>query len=185
VRASGKAETSVEYFDKSIALLEPLVKHDPRLATERRFLRNAHLGRALALVELARHADAVKDWDRALELNSVPGDEPELRASRAQSLARAGGHVNAVAEANALAAAKEVTGDTLYDLACVCALASTAVKDNAQLQDQYAARAVELLRQAVAKGYKDIDHLKKDDDLKPLRQREDFRKLMEELEEKK
>ncbi len=47
------------------------------------------------------------------------------------------------------------------------------------------ARAVELLRQAVAKGYKDIEHLKKDDDLKPLREREDYKKLVKDLEEKK
>ncbi len=40
------------------------------------------------------------------------------------------------------------------------------------------------LKQAVAKGYKDIEHLKKDDDLKALRQREDFQKLLAELEEK-
>jgi hypothetical protein len=52
-----------------------------------------------------------------------------------------------------------------------------------KLFDRYAARSVELLRQAVAKGYKDIDHLKKDDDLKALRGREDYKKLLKELEE--
>ncbi len=49
----------------------------------------------------------------------------------------------------------------------------------------YAAEAMKMLRDAVAKGYKDIDHLKKDDDLKALLEREDFRKLVKELEEKK
>ncbi len=53
--------------------------------------------------------------------------------------------------------------------------------DDAQVE-QYAARAVELLRQAVAKGYKDVGHLKKDPDLDAQRQREDFKKLLRELE---
>lgn len=59
----------------------------------------------------------------------------------------------AVAEADAVAGVKDVTGRSLYDLACVCSVACAAVKDDAKLQGQYAARAVELLRQAVAKGY--------------------------------
>jgi hypothetical protein len=33
----------------------------------------------------------------------------------------------------------------------------------------------------VSKGYKDVPHLKKDTDLDPLRQREDFQKLLAEL----
>jgi hypothetical protein len=41
---------------------------------------------------------------------------------------------------------------------------------------------VEALRQAVAKGYKDAAHLKKDPDLDPLRGRGDFQKLLAEVE---
>jgi hypothetical protein len=41
---------------------------------------------------------------------------------------------------------------------------------------------MELLRQAVAKGWKNAEHMKQDDDLKALREREDFKKLMAELE---
>ena len=99
---------------------------------------------------------------------------PASAAIARRSLARAGEHAKAVAEANALAEAKDVDGGMLYNLACVCALAATAVRDDAKLQDQYAARAVELLRQAVAKGYKEAAHMKKDKDLDALRDREDF-----------
>jgi hypothetical protein len=49
----------------------------------------------------------------------------------------------------------------------------------------YADEAMKMLQGAVATGFKDIEHLKKDDDLKPLREREDFKKLVKELEEKK
>ena len=37
------------------------------------------------------------------------------------------------------------------------------------------------LRKAVAAGYKNVDHMKKDTDLDPLRSREDFKKLLAEL----
>jgi hypothetical protein len=43
---------------------------------------------------------------------------------------------------------------------------------------------MKLLRDAVSKGYKDAAHVKKDTDLDPLRQREDFKKLITELEGK-
>jgi hypothetical protein len=50
------------------------------------------------------------------------------------------------------------------------------------LAKSYAARALDLLRQAVARGYKDAALMKKDPDLDPLRQRDDYRKLLAEVE---
>src|SRR5262249_35442352 len=180
LRDHGQVEASLAWYAKALALLEPLVQQEPRLAMEPLFLPNAHGGRAEAMDKLGRHADAGKDWDRALALNAAPANELVFRRSRALSLARAGDHARAVAEANALAEAKGATGNTLYDLACVCALAAAAVQDDAKLQDQYAARAVELLRQAVARGYKDAAPLKKDTDLDALRGREGFKRLVAE-----
>jgi tetratricopeptide (TPR) repeat protein len=49
----------------------------------------------------------------------------------------------------------------------------------------YGDAAMKLLREAVSKGYTDVAHMKKDADLWPLRQREDFRKLVAELEGKR
>jgi hypothetical protein len=51
-------------------------------------------------------------------------------------------------------------------------------------RQERAKRAVALLQQAVAKGYKDAEHMKKDDDLKALRGRDDFKKLLAGLEAK-
>src|SRR5262249_36434875 len=48
----------------------------------------------------------------------------------------------------------------------------------------YGDAAMKLLRDAVSKGYKDLTHMTKDADLDPLRQREDFQKLVAELEGK-
>jgi hypothetical protein len=48
----------------------------------------------------------------------------------------------------------------------------------------YGEAAMRLLREAVSKGYKDVAHMKKDADLDPLRPRQDFRKLLAQLEPK-
>ena len=42
--------------------------------------------------------------------------------------------------------------------------------------------AVALLKRAVAKGYKDLAHMNQDTDLDALRQRDDFKKLLADLE---
>ncbi len=55
-----------------------------------------------------------------------------------------------------------------------------------KLPDKYAARAVELLAKARASGHfrdpAQIEHLKKDPDLDPLRTRQDYKTLLAELE---
>jgi tetratricopeptide (TPR) repeat protein len=48
----------------------------------------------------------------------------------------------------------------------------------------YGGAAMKFLRDAVSKGYKDVEHMKKDTDLDPLRQRADFQTLIAELEGK-
>ena len=45
----------------------------------------------------------------------------------------------------------------------------------------YSEQAMALLRDAVAKGWKDASQMKIDSDLDPLRQREDFQQLLKEL----
>src|SRR5262249_28877191 len=73
-----------------------------------------------------------------------------------------------------------------YDAACFLSLCvpivarhdkldATQRKEEAQL---YGDAAMKLLRDAVSKGYKDVPHMEKDTDLDPLRQRNDFQKLV-------
>jgi serine/threonine protein kinase len=77
-----------------------------------------------------------------------------------------------------------------YNAACALALCIPIVEkdDKANKEDRtkqvqfYGDQAMAMLRNAVAKGYKDGAHMKKDTDLDPLRSREDFKKLVAELE---
>jgi serine/threonine-protein kinase len=176
----GQTEAALSWYAKGIETLQAAPAVGPNHAKARLCLRNAYEGRANALSLLTRHAEAARDWHRALELDNGP-DRPYFRLQRAVSLARAGDHAQAFSEANALAEVTDVNALTLYNAACVCSLASAAVKND----DRYAARAVELLRQAVAKGYKDVEHLKKDPDLDSLRGRDDFKQLLKDLEAKR
>jgi tetratricopeptide (TPR) repeat protein len=178
----GRPADALDWYAKGITMLRQVLDTNPQLAISRLFLRNAYWGRASALTQLGRHAEAAKDWAHAAELGQG-GMKTFLRLRRALSLAHSGDHTPAVAEANALAEAKDAQALTLYNAACVCALASSSVKGDPKLAEKYASRAVELLRQAAAKGYKDVAHMKKDPDLDGLRGRDDFKKLMAQMEQ--
>jgi hypothetical protein len=77
-----------------------------------------------------------------------------------------------------------------YDAACFLSLCvrrvskhdKLDVKERQQAAQFYGDRAMKLLRAAVSKGFKNVAHLKKDTDLDPLRKRDDFQKLVAELE---
>jgi hypothetical protein len=131
------------------------------------------------LARLGRHADAVQDWGRAITLDAGPELNP-LRLRRALSLAHSGEHARAAAEVEELTSAPSTAQDFLSFAAGVLGIAAGKVQD-ARLAEQYATRAVALLRRAVEGGYKDLDHVKKDPRFDALRQRDDFKKLLEDL----
>jgi hypothetical protein len=101
-----------------------------------------------------------------------------------------------VVEAAEVAAPPGLPGEALYNLACVYSQASAAAQRDAKLPpadrdrraEQYAARAVELLglahKDSFFKPADTVQHLKKDPDLDPLRQRADYGKLMATIEGK-
>jgi serine/threonine protein kinase/tetratricopeptide (TPR) repeat protein len=111
---------------------------------------------------------------------------------RAAILAGRGDHVQATKEANAMAQRAGLGNVNLYNIACVFCRASTAAGNDGKLapaernrlKAQYSDRAIEFLRRSVAGGFQDATAMKADPDLAPLRSREDFRKLVQEVERK-
>ncbi len=87
----------------------------------------------------------------------------------------------AVAEVAELAKQPFWTAAVWYDFACVDSIVSVKIADKKQ---EYTDRAMALLGKAVKAGYQDAAHMRKDTDLDPLRKREDFKKLIAELEKK-
>jgi hypothetical protein len=100
-------------------------------------------------------------------------------------------------EATAQAADKFVplapqSWETYYDTACMLSRCVGIIQNDKRLTDprrrelanSYAGRALAQLRLAQEKGLRNADDLKKDPDLEPIRAREDFRKLVADLDRK-
>jgi tetratricopeptide (TPR) repeat protein len=182
LRSSMQPERAVEWYSKAIATLDDVLMQVRTDVRAREFLGNAYLDRALAYDDLERHAEAAADFDKAMDLKPEPR-RPAIRVRRALSLVRAGQVDLAIQEAEELT--KNANANSLYNAACLYALAIAAPQPNAvpqEIREKYAQRAVALLQQAVTNGWKDTEHMKKDDDLKSLREREDFMKLLAEME---
>jgi serine/threonine protein kinase/tetratricopeptide (TPR) repeat protein len=178
VLARDKSTESLAFFDLAIATLEPVHRSDPRQVLAKQYLRNGYWSRAAAYDALKKNVEAVKDWDKAIEL-SPPAEQPRFRTKRATSKLNAGMVAEAVAEVAELIKSSKWSSGQWYDFACVYAVASGKVAEKRQA---YAGRAMELLHQAVKAGWKDAAHMKQDKDLDALRERDDFKKLIADLE---
>ncbi len=176
LRDTDRAEPSLAPFGEAIATLRAVLERRPKELLARQFLRNSHWGRAKSYDLLGRYAEALADRNRALELD--PGHST-LRLERARSLLQTGQVAEAVAEANKLRTLPGWDAQNLYDLACIYALAAG---HEVTQKAEYAHSAMELLRRAVRAGWKDVGHAKLNPDLNSLRDRDDFHKLLADLE---
>jgi serine/threonine protein kinase/tetratricopeptide (TPR) repeat protein len=183
LRQKNPPAPALKWYARAIASLEGALVQSKDDVTAREYLQNAYLNRARAFDDLHRHAEAAADWDRTVELTPA-ANRAELRMNRALSRVRAGQVATATREAEELA--KNADAGTIYNAACVFALAAGRRDKSAGplSRKDCARRGVALLRQAVARGFKDVQHLKSDEDLNSLRQRDDFKKLLAELREK-
>jgi serine/threonine protein kinase len=175
--SGGNASESLEWFDKAIRTLTPVYEQGRRSVDGKAYLLSSHASRARALDRLRRHDEAIKDWDRAIEL-STEKDRPGHRADRAVSRLLAGQVDAAVAEVAELTKLSNWSAAEWYNFACVYAVASSKVVAKKR---EYADRAIELLTASVNAGFKDAAHIKQDKDLDALRDRSDFKKLLAEL----
>jgi tetratricopeptide (TPR) repeat protein len=195
--SSGKSqfEAALRYYLQAIHTLEAQISEKNPNTRSKQVLYDVYGGRAFALNKLGRYLDAIKDWDRAIELADEGGKE-RPRLFRSVTLAHLGDHMQATTEVEVFTGKKGTSGDILYNGACVFALSSIAVlqdkrliqAEREKLGEKYSARAVELLQKANATGFfmppGAVQNLKKDNELDSLRSRGDFRKLLAELEKK-
>jgi tetratricopeptide (TPR) repeat protein len=186
--ARNQPEPALEWYGKAIPLLERVLTQETGQANAREFLRNALWGRAQALGKLGRHAEAARDWKRAVELDDG-SNRTLFRMKQSAALARAGDHRAAIKAVEEVMASPDLKGKTpaplLYDAACVYAVSAAAAKDHVKLRDVYASRALALLSQAQAAGFfkdpKRVENFKKNSDLDALRQRPDYQKFAAEM----
>jgi serine/threonine protein kinase len=156
MKKHGRLADARQLLEQAIDQQQKALKADPRQATYRSFLRNHYWNLARTLLLLGEHAEAAKAAD---ELPRIfpEGWEEYFSAARLLALCVP------LAQKDA-----KLTEDKRKDLARA-----------------YADRAMAGLRQAVAKGFNNLASLKQHQALDPLRAREDFKKLIAELEKGK
>jgi serine/threonine protein kinase/tetratricopeptide (TPR) repeat protein len=138
-----------------------------------------------------RDAEALKlldeSWKRVEGKAGNPGLIGQVLCVRLRYFAKTKDAAGCRATAEMYEKMKRTDSESLYEAACMRAVtaavtcdsdkSAAAVKDAAAEAD----RAMAWLKQAVAAGYKDAAHMKEDKDLDALRDREDFKKLLADL----
>jgi hypothetical protein len=198
----GRYELAVRSYSDAVALLELLTaehqtpENQNLLASTLRDLANLHHD---------HHDDVAARplLQRAVEMSRLvqkaAPDVPRYRETLLDNLTRlsevqlaSGDHPGASDTAVALINAGPEPGIGAYNVAriyarClpVAALDTTLSKaKRAERMRYYADQAIELLRQAVAKGFSDAGRLKQDTCFDPLRDRTEFKRLVKEIETK-
>jgi serine/threonine-protein kinase len=103
-----------------------------------------------------------------------------------------GDYSSALEQAERVLREKPQSESTWYNTACLYSLAVPLVRKDEklpaarrmELAQQYGTRAVELLHEAVARGFALVASLREDPDLEAVRDRDDFKKLLQKLEQK-
>jgi tetratricopeptide (TPR) repeat protein/serine/threonine protein kinase len=199
----GKLDKAIEEYQKAVTAWEQMVAKSPKAPNHNAL--GAELNDlALILRDRGQPVEARQLLERAVRhqkaaLEITPQDpkyQQHLRNhywSLAETLVRLKEHGAAAKAAAELPAVFSDSWQEYYLAAGFLARCVPLAEKDAQLPEphrqalaqSYADRAMDLLRQAIRKGFKNAKKMKEDPDLDPLRPRADFQKLLAELEEKK
>jgi serine/threonine-protein kinase len=193
---SNQLPAALELTDRILSRFEAAFPPEKRDEYIRDTLSSFYRDRAGTLTKMNRYAEALRDYDHALELSNE-AKRPEIEMERvtveAWGLIRQGDHAGATAKASALVARSPLKGKSRYAAATVCSRSVTAVRsrdtlpvaERDSLTERYGAQAVEFLRQAHTAGYPELHSaVSTDADLDAIRSRDDFKKLLAGLEAK-
>jgi eukaryotic-like serine/threonine-protein kinase len=207
-RERGDLKGACDYYERAIVHQEEARKLDPSSAMARTFLGNHYGNLADVLLSRGLHAEAAKAADNLprivpdefqgrraalLLLQCVRCAEKDATTPAADRTAVVRGYAEKIR--GLLEQAERRAADTpaasmslgfLYDTACAYAFLVGEERGDAKKKDHYSARAIQLLRQVTLPGKQKelVNAVKTDTDLDPLRAREDFKKLVAELESK-
>jgi serine/threonine-protein kinase len=197
LKTTGRPKEAEAAFGDAIAVQKQLVAEFATVADYQGQLANTMTG----LAELARDGKEFLQARQLLEqarlynqaaLKAYP-NSPYHRAVRretrqllAATLLDLGEHAAAAEAALDLARGAIDAANDTYGAACLLSRCASLAEKDTQLPEvrrkelarSYSDQAVDLLRQAVGKGYRDAAHLKTDSDLDVLRSREDFQELL-------
>jgi serine/threonine protein kinase len=196
LRESDQWEAALKPYAQNVAILDAVLRKEPKLADARSSLIATYNNRAETYIRLHRPPDAVKDWQAIVMLGEEQSqpEASEIRGNRALALAHLGEHTRATAEVKAMQATGREPAFSLYNFACVYSVSVRAVgndpalspPERTKLADEYGACAVEFLAKMRLAGIFQsrgvLEYLKKDTDMEPLQPRADFQALLKNLE---
>jgi serine/threonine-protein kinase len=198
-RTGRPAEALAEYR-AALAIQRRLAEANPDIADYQGALARSHKGTGWLLAREGRPAEALAEYRAALAIQERLADAhpaiAEYQEELVSSLSRVGrlhqelGRAAEAADAfrKAIASLEKLPrspGNT-YDQACyrslLCGLGGRPGSGVSAAEGQAeAGRAMDLLRRAVAAGYRDLTNMRIDPDLDPLRSRPDFQVLLMDL----
>jgi tetratricopeptide (TPR) repeat protein len=177
----GKSEEAGKVYQQSFENLQLVIDHNPDDLSPRLALSLTH--QRLGAISAADHktADAEKHYEKALKLETAllqlePANVTR-QAARVLALARAGKHAEATAEAAKVQPRVARSPELLLQMARCYA---TCAADKSRKAD-CVKRALDALRAATAKEYRDAVALQTDPDLQSLRGEAAFQKILEEV----
>jgi tetratricopeptide (TPR) repeat protein len=196
-----QTEKQEEELRQALPIYEKLAHEHPDVLEYAFDLGRCHDELGMTAYEAGRPVVALEEYAKAIaimeELVGKGKRDARIQLSNAQICracvwARQGEYGRATEQADAMVGQGDLPYLELYNVACVFSLASAAADRNSKLSSldrnrlkaRYADRAMDFLRQSLAKGYPYPRDLKEDHDLDPLRERGDFRKLLTDLEGK-
>ena len=147
---------------------------------------------AVSLVRAGRGSEAIRHIDECIAGASGKAVDPRLIPSvmhmRISHFRKAADPAGCRTTAEMWEKLNRTDADSLYNAACYRSVtagvqAKTPEADAAKLAKDDADRAMEWLLKAVQAGYKEAAHMNEDTDLDPLRERDDFKKLLQSLDE--
>jgi tetratricopeptide (TPR) repeat protein len=169
-------EEALNAFRK-IYTIEPTTTHKADVSFGCYFL-------ATALQRLGESSKAQTLYRECLEIRRSLANDPEAKPSQinlAVALARCGEHEEAAAIARRLIETPPKSSFIYIEVACALALCSGATSAPA-LKRTYTGETLEAIRKGYADGWRDLQRLKVDPDLDPVRDDPAFRRLLKELE---
>jgi tetratricopeptide (TPR) repeat protein len=188
------SKAAEDWVGRAIRVFEESLRAQPGRSDIRRLLGMSYHARAQALTDLRRSAEALPEWERAIEFTDPKSDRYlSLLASRALVRAYLGDLGSAVDEVSAVPKKGSEEGVILYNEACIFALAAAAIaKDlsrdppgRAALAEQYAVHAIKSLAESRRAGFFEepinAPLIRSDPDLDPLRSRNDFQIFLQDL----
>lgn len=176
-------------YARAANLLEQVREREPRLPLLRQITFDLHFARARLLTDQARYSEAIDEWDRACEFATRAADERFCRGQLMGALIGGRRLDRALAEAEALLNDPALEAATAHSSAYAILGIDVLLKHNEAadraIEERARTLAVGFLQRAAAGGhFRDAEQrrqLLEAPQLAPLRERDEFRQLLREL----